>query len=157
MRIIMTVVIAATMFATVAAKANDNWAEERYKAKTGRHTPAEEARRTSAARKADPKAQACAEHSCCRRAADSHNERTVGSIQARELLRAKLGRDFMVQPLPHQDQQREIETGAKPNFSEEWWRAKWGRTRSTAQDEEAMVADAKASMIDSGKALSCCD
>lgn len=157
MRIIMTVAIAATMFATVAAKANDNWAEERYKAKTGRYTPAEEARRASAARKANPKAQACAEHSCCRRAADSHNERTVGSIQTRELLRAKLGRDFMVQPLPQQDQQREIETGGKPNFSEEWWHAKWGRTRNTVQNEQAMVADAKASRLGSSKALSCCD
>jgi hypothetical protein len=84
MKAIMTVVFAATMFATVAAKANDNWAEERYRAKMGRYTPAEEARRASASREADSTAQECAKHSCCRRAADSHNESTVGPNHRRE-------------------------------------------------------------------------
>ena len=79
MKAIMSAVLAGSMLLAVAANANDYWAEERYRAKMGRYTPAEEARRASVKQKADSSAaQECATQVCCRRASGSHSDRSAG-------------------------------------------------------------------------------
>lgn len=123
------VFLAGTMFLSTAF-ANDPSFEDRFKAKTGRYTPAEEARRervTRVEKVQQAEAASCERHSCCAR-----HKRVTGERQLQ---------------LP--------DTGAKA-----WYRAKFGRTspskelrvaarRLTATDE---LLVAKASTCEQG----CC-
>jgi hypothetical protein len=69
------------------ATTNDQWAEERINAKTGRYSPAEEAR----ARESDGQEQTCKKQNYCRHQhASAKTKRSSNSTDA--LLASKLGR-----------------------------------------------------------------
>jgi hypothetical protein len=61
---IMILVLAGTM-SVATAFGHDPAFEQRFNMKTGRHTPAEEARRNQASLAAKPAMTMCCDHQCC--------------------------------------------------------------------------------------------
>ncbi len=137
MKTILTVVFASSMLAAVAAHADDNWAEERYRAKMGRYTPAGEARRANLKAVDAPATGECLGHGCCRRSQGSRQ--AVSAAPRSEFLRAKLGRGFTTQPALEQHQGLQASVGAESR--PEAWRVKWGRT-ARPNGKLALVASA---------------
>jgi hypothetical protein len=85
------VFVAGAMFLSTAF-GNDPGFEERYRMKTGRYTPAEEARRLARAKPV----MNCAEHGCCtnheEQAAGAKSDVTLGDASAETRFRMKFGR-----------------------------------------------------------------
>ena len=92
MKTMMILLFAGAMSGSaMLATTNDQWAEERMKAKTGRYSPAEEARREALVRKSDGQDQPCKKQSCCRHQhASAQTKRSTNSADT--LLGSKLGR-----------------------------------------------------------------
>jgi hypothetical protein len=95
MRTMVTFVAAAAMFACAGiAGATDNTAEERFRLKYGRYTPAEEARQ-SAVEEARKNALGCGREDCCHKQ-HAHTTANAAVVSPRstaeERFRAKWGR-----------------------------------------------------------------
>jgi len=101
MNTLITLVMAGALVATsVVAGVNDQLTEERYRAKYGRYTPAEESRRKAAEVTRAHTATACEREACCQRIASkaSVNRRVLGVLSnsdADARFRAKWGRGFV--------------------------------------------------------------
>ena len=125
MKKLMAVLFAGAILASVsAASASDQWAEERLKAKTGRYSPAEEARRAQLARTVKHAPEEC-QAACCREHSPSTNQSFATAVPTSEFLKAKLGRGASA-PASH-DQTQHASASAEPNSSNAWARAKFGR------------------------------
>jgi hypothetical protein len=90
------VLLAGAMFLSTAF-ANDPSFEERFKAKTGRYTPAEEARRERVARVEEARqveTASCERHSCCagHKSVTGERETRLPDTVAEAWYRAKFGR-----------------------------------------------------------------
>jgi len=157
MKTMMSVLFAGVVLASVStATANDQWAEERLKAKTGRYSPAEESRRKALAQSQQQSDEECEQHACCRRDHRSVGERkdvTTGSVWATELLKAKLGRS--PEAAHNRSDQRQLAGNQGSAFSDAWRRAKWGRSMSDAPSTSRTTPEVIAANI-CGRP-SCCD
>ena len=157
MKTVMSVLFAGAMLASVSmATANDQWAEERLKAKTGRYSPAEEARRASRAAKLND--EECAKHACCRRQHESANDRNaaVGPIWTEEFLSAKFGRETIAKaPGDHSPQPADSRTSLSDAARQ---RAKWGHSLSAPTDTQPILRAASEKVTASRcDRPSCCD
>ena len=94
MKTLMTMLVAGAMLASAAhANSADPMADERFRAKYGRYTPAEETRR-HAVEQAKQEANSC-EHGCCEQTPGSKADTASKAEEnqwATEYVRAKLGR-----------------------------------------------------------------
>ena len=158
MKSVISVLIAGAMLASVSmAAANDQWAEERLKAKTGRYSPAEEARRADVSRAAKHNDEECAQHACCRRQHESAKDRNaaVRPTWTEELLRAKFGRDTTATASGDHSPQHADPT---PLWADAWQRAKWGHSLSGGADTQPVLRAASEKVTASQCARpSCCD
>jgi hypothetical protein len=159
MKTMMSFLIAGAMLASVSmATSNDQWAEERLKAKTGRYSPAEEARRADVFHAAKHNDEECAQHACCRREHESAADRNaaVGSTWTDELLRAKYGRDTTATASSdHSPQPVNTRTSL---LADAWQRAKWGRSLSARPDKQPILRAASEKVTASRcDRPSCCD
>jgi hypothetical protein len=120
MRTMMILLFAGAMSgSTMLAATNDQWAEERMKAKTGRYSPAEEARREARARESDGQDQTCKKQSCCRHQhASAKTKRSSNSADT--LLASKLGRGTtaVTESNAHE---KAIAASNTSSYSEAWW------------------------------------
>ena len=116
--------LAGAVLASASAGANDQWAEERLKAKTGRYSPAEELRRaemrTANHTQGQCQAACCREHSSSR-----HQTSATATGPTGEFLKAKVGREPR-QAVSH-EHRRQASTKVQPSASDTWARAKFGR------------------------------
>ena len=126
---LMMVLFAEAMLASVSsANANDQWAEERLKAKTGRYSPAEESRRAQLARTAKHAPEEC-QAACCREHSSStHGNYTTAATVAGEFLKSKLGREST--RVTAHDHKHQATANVQPSSSDAWARAKFGRDLS---------------------------
>ena len=159
MKTMMSVLIAGAMLASVSmATANNQWAEERLRAKTGRYSPAEEARRADVSRAAKHNDEECAQHACCRRQHESAKDRNaaVGPTWAEEFLSAKFGRETIAAASgDHSPQPSDTRTSLS---ADAWQRAKWGRSLSAPTDTQPVRRAASEKVTANGCARpSCCD
>jgi hypothetical protein len=135
MKPFLTVLFTTVVLASTGFSASDPFAEERFKMKTGRNTPAAEARLTAIAQDNETGKMQCAVHVCC------HKEKAPATTSAgRQFLNAKLGRH-------DSDSQARIGSAAMPRPTtatvapgEAYLRAKLGITPSATQpSREAVV------------------
>ena len=150
MKTLMIIAFAGAMLTSVSvAGMNDQWSEERSKAKTGRYSPAEEPRRMELARGAGQTATDCYE-ACCRR-----EQSTSASTRAEEFLRAKLDRSDAT--AASQREEHHAERG-EPSSGAVWQRAKFGRVLSkTADEHTARQSTAGVAVCHLCARSSCCD
>lgn len=100
MKTLMTTLLAGAMTVSVMnAGVNDQSAEERYRAKYGRYTPAEEARRANAEQvKRQATQRRCGDEGCCRHTPAAYAERVSPGARpyadASERMKAKFGRSL---------------------------------------------------------------
>ena len=159
MKTVMSVLFAGAMLASVSiATANDQWAEERLKAKTGRYSPAEEARRADVSRAAKHNDEKCAQHACCRRQHESAKDRNaaVGPTWTEEFLSAKFGRGTIPTTSgDHSPQPADIRTSLS---ADAWQRAKWGHSLSAGADTPPVLRAASEKVTANRcDRPSCCD
>jgi hypothetical protein len=147
MKTFMTVLFAGAMLAsTTFAAASDPLAEERFKMKTGRYTPAEEARLQVLTKKTEAGGMDC-EHTCCRSArVRSHEQHTnAAPAWAEQVFNAKLGRNTAAEEArllvakargKHGEAASNIKAAsdARANFVAAWLQAKLGRSIPAADD-----------------------
>ena len=129
MKTMMTLLfVGATSTSALLATTNGQWAEERMKAKMGRYSPAEEARREAIARKSSAQDEACNMQSCCRHqhAPAQANQTSAFAKTAGTLLASKWGRRAAVAESPAGEQTLAASNASAA--SDAWWRSKWGRT-----------------------------
>ena len=92
MKALMTLLAASAMLASAAQDlSNDPTVEERFRAKYGRYTPAEEARRKAIA-EAKHDTNICDKGCCCHDEADRTAAAATENRWANDYVRAKLGR-----------------------------------------------------------------
>ncbi len=158
MKTMMILLFAGAMSGSaMLATTNDQWAEERIKAKTGRYSPAEEARREARARKPDGQDQTCRKQSCCRHQhASAQTKRS--SNGADTLLASKLGRGTTAvsEPSAHE---KAVAASNASSYSEAWWRSKFGRSmpRRNAETQTAALAVSERSEDSCCGQVTCCD
>jgi len=158
MKTMMILLFAGAMSGSaMLATTNDQWAEERMKAKTGRYSPAEEARRQARARESNGQDQTCKKQSCCRHQhASAKTKRSTNSADT--LLNSKLGRDT---PAVSESSAHEKALAASnaSSYSEAWWRSKFGRSmlRRNAETQTAALAVSVGSEDSWCERLTCCD
>ncbi len=129
MKTMMTLLFVGAMSTSaLLATTNGQWAEERMKAKMGRYSPAEEARREAIARKSSAHDEACNMQSCCRQqhASAQANQTSASSKAAGTLLASKWGRTTPATESPTGEQTLAASNAA--SSSDAWWRSKWGRS-----------------------------
>jgi hypothetical protein len=159
MKTVMSVLFAGAMLASVSmATANDRWAEERLKAKTGRYSPGEEARRADVSRAARLNDEECAKHACCRRQHESAKDRNaaVGPTWTEEFLGAKFRRETIATAAgDHSPQPADSRTSGS---ADAWQRAKWGHSLSAPTDTQPVLRAASEEVTASRcDRPSCCD
>ena len=158
MKTMMILLFAGAMSGSaMLATTNDQWAEERMKAKTGRYSPAEEARREALVRKSDSQDQTCKKQSCCRHQhASAQTKRSTNSADT--LLGSKLGRGT---PAVSESSAHEKALAASnaSSYSEAWWRSKFGRSmpRRNAETQTAALAVSERSEDSCCERVTCCD
>jgi hypothetical protein len=130
MRTLMIVALAGAMLTSASvAGTNDQWSEERMRAKTGRYSPAEESRRAALA-KAARQAKAECQEACCRR------EQSAPVPQwTEEFLRAKFGRTS-APAASIQNEEHHVKR-TEPSSTAAWERAKFGRSLGESADGQA--------------------
>jgi hypothetical protein len=95
MKTYLTVFCAGVVLASMAFGAQgDPFQEERFKAKTGRYTQAEEARRLTAAAKSDVRTEKCMDQECCRHQDGASQKQTDAQAFFDAWSRAKYGRNI---------------------------------------------------------------
>ena len=133
MKTYLTVFFAGAMLASTAFAVDDDpFREERLKAKTGRYSQAEEARRQMLTVKAKARTEECADKKCCR---------------------SKHGR-------PEQQAKAIAASIETESFFDKWSRAKWGRNIRRDGRPEAQLAQARpaaASLCADCDHPKCCD
>ena len=128
MKALMMIAFAGAMLTSVSvAGTNDQWAEERLKAKTGRYSPAEESRRAKPASGAKHAADVC-QNACCR-----HEQSTVPK-RTEEFMAAKFGRKAATVASHHKEQHA---ARGEPSDAANRERAKFGCVLSKTADEQA--------------------
>lgn len=158
MKTMMILLFAGAMSSSaMLASTNDQWAEERMKAKTGRYSPAEEARREARARESEDQDQTCKKQSCCRHQhASAKNKRSSNSADT--LLASKLGRGT---PAVSESSAHEKALAASnaSSYSEAWWRSKFGRSmpRRNVETQTAALAVSERSEDTCCERVICCD
>ena len=147
MKTFLTVLFAGVLLASTGFSASDPFAEMRFKMKTGRNTPAEEARLKAVAQVNETGKMECAGHVCCRKAKAAATN-SVG----RQFLNAKLGRHDT-----DTDSQPRIESAAMPRPTdatvapgEAFLRAKLGIT-------PAATGNSRESETTAVNSCACCD
>ena len=120
----LMIFLAGAMLASASAGANDQWAEERLKTKTGRYSPAEDLRR--AEMRPAHHTQGQCQAACCREHSFSRHQTSATATEPTgEFLKAKLGREAR-QAVSH-DYRLQASTKVQPSSSHAWARAKFGR------------------------------
>lgn len=158
MKTMMILLFAGAMSSSaMLASTNDQWAEERMKAKTGRYSPAEEARREARARESEDQDHTCKKQSCCRHQhASAKNKRSSNSADT--LLASKLGRGT---PAVSESSAHEKALAASnaSSYSEAWWRSKFGRSmpRRNVETQTAALAVSERSEDTCCERVICCD
>ncbi len=145
MKISLTVLFVGTLLVSTGFSASDPFAGERTKMKTGRNTPAEEARLKAIAQDNQSAKMECTGHVCC------HKEKSAATISlGRQFLNAKLGRH-------DSDSQSRTASAAMPRPTnatvapgEAFLRAKLGITPEATQPSQQAVTPAVSS-------CACCD
>lgn len=128
MKTMMTLLFVGAMSTSaLLATTNGQWAEERMKAKMGRYSPAEEARREAITRMSSAHDEACNMQSCCRHqhASAQANQTGASSKAAGTLLASKWGRTTPATESPAGEQTLAASNASSSNA---WWRSKWGRS-----------------------------
>jgi hypothetical protein len=156
MKKLMTVLFAGAMLASVSsANANDQWAEERLKAKTGRYSPAEESRRAQLARTAKPAPEEC-QAACCREHSSStHGNSTTAATATGEFLKSKLGREST--RVAAHDHKHQASANVQPSSSDAWARAKFGRDLSARSHGQEVPDNSEVAACIMCSRRSCCD
>ena len=161
MKTMMILLFAGAMSSSaMLASTNDQWAEERMKAKTGRYSPAEEARREARARESEDQDHTCKKQSCCRHqhASAQANQTSASSKGAGTLLASKLGRGT---PAVSESSAHEKALAASnaSSYSEAWWRSKFGRSmpRRNVETQTAALAVSERSEDTCCERVICCD
>ena len=157
MKTMMSLLFAGAMSGSaMLATTNDQWAEERMKAKTGRYSPAEEVRREARARESDGQDQTCKKQSCCRHQhASAKNKRSSNSADT--LLASKLGRGTTaVTELSAHG--KTFAASNASSYSEAWWRSKLGRSmpHTNAETQTASLAVSERSEASCCERATCC-
>jgi hypothetical protein len=135
MKTLMIVAFAGAMLTSVsAAGTNDQWSEERMKAKTGRYSPAEESRRAALA-KAAGQANAECHEACCRR-----EQSAPAAKRTEEFLRAKYGRTA-APAASAQNEEHQVKR-TEPASTTAWERAKFGRSLRESADGQTHIKGA---------------
>jgi hypothetical protein len=113
------VILAGALFVSTAF-ASDPYAEERFKAKYGRYTPAEEARREALKKPAKAQSAAleaevamCEMPGCCKPGAAAKSEVSAGDAHIDALFRAKFGRPSPVEEARIAEAKREPAVSAR--------------------------------------------
>ena len=116
--------IAGALFVSTAF-GSDPYAEERFKAKYGRYTPAEETRREAAkkaqattAKSDHPQAQMCEIPNCCKRETKAATAKvSTADTHAEALFRAKYGRPSPMKEARIAEAKRQAATSLASNAS----------------------------------------
>jgi hypothetical protein len=151
MKTLMIVAFAGALLTSLsAAGTNNQWSEERIKAKTGRYSPAEESRRAELARQAKETATEC-QDGCCRR-----NPSAPVAKRTEEFLRAKFGRTAAPAASIQNEEHRVERT--EPSSTAAWERAKFGRSlRETADGQADGKSTMEVAVCHMCAPTSCCD
>lgn len=158
MKTMMILLFAGAMSGSaMLATTNDQWAEERIKAKTGRYSPAEEARREARARESNGQDQTCRKQSCCRHQhASAQTKRSTNGSDT--LLGSKLGRGTTAvsESSAHE---KALTASNASSYSDAWWRSKFGRSmpRRNAGTQTATLALSERSEDTCCERVTCCD
>lgn len=158
MKTMMILLFAGAMSASaMLATTSDQWAEERMKAKTGRYSPAEEARREARARESDDQDQTCKKQSCCRHQHASAKTKRCSNC-ADTPLASKLGRGTTAvsESSAHE---KTLTASDASSYSDAWWRSKFGRSmpRRHAGTQTAALAVSERSEDTCCERVTCCD
>ena len=160
MKTMMILLFAGAMSASASlATTNDQWAEERLKAKTGRYSPVEEARRQTLARKSDGHGETCKKQNCCRHQHASAKDKLTGtpSTSADRQVTAKLCRS-MAAVAESKAHEQTLAANHSSALSDAWWRSKWGRSmphRDAETQTVALVASERSENV--CERATCCD
>jgi hypothetical protein len=139
MKTFLNVMLAAAMLVSVSLSADgDPLREERFKAKTGRYTPAEEARRQALTAR-------CSDHECCRHKHVAAQQATAATNWKNLWFQSKWGRSIRMDEL----RQLKAQTGSTTSlpqtrasetqtFFDSWSRAKWGHNLRQVNDQPQM-------------------
>jgi hypothetical protein len=158
MKLMMILLFAGAMSASaMLTTTSGQWAEERMKAKTGRYSPAEEARREALAGNPDGHHQTCKEHNCCRHQHASAKPRR-SSKSADILLASKFGRGTTA-GTELRAHGKTFAAGNATSYSNAWWRSKLGRSmpHANAKTQTARLVVSGRSEASGCDPVTCCD
>ena len=149
MKTFLAVLFAGAMLSTAAFSADgDPYREERFKAKYGRYTPAEEARRQAIVQQERATAKQCASYECCsHKRVAQENSKVTGSAWLNLWSQSKWGRTIpagasLPAEAPAATRAKTVSNDSVA-FADAWAQAKWGRSIRRADNRtEVQVASA---------------
>jgi hypothetical protein len=147
MKTFSNIVIAGALLASMSfAQHGDPFREERFKAKFGRYSQAEEARQNAINGKAVSEKK-CADHECWR-----HQHTATGNVGVNSLFQAKLGHPVNNQPRPRVQAntttpKNEVASNQSQAFLNAWSQAKFGRVIRRAESPSGAQASPTISAV----------